>query len=268
MARPVILVTRPADDAGPLMEALDRLGYEPLLVPMLRIRPNDDAPFDLGDGAGFLFTSANGVRALARRAGLAGVLPQALRLPAYAVGDATARAAREAGFVQVESASGDVYALAELTAVRRRPEDGPLLHVAGTDVAGDLAGMLGERGFSVRRFALYQAVAAERLDPAAYAALESGTAAGAAFFSPRTARSFVNLAIDAGATNRASALCRNTVAYCLSEAVAAALLTGGTAGGTGGAGDPLGWAATRVARAPDQSSLLALLAAAGADGVR
>ena len=259
MARPAILVTRPADDAGPLMAALDRLGFEPLLVPMLRILPNDDAPFDLSDGAGFLFTSANGVRALARRAGLAGVLSKALARPAYAVGDATARAAHEAGFAQVESASGDVYALAELTAVRRRPQDGPLLHVAGTDVAGDLAGMLGARGFCVRRLALYQAVAAERLDAAAYAALENGTASGATFFSPRTARAFVSLAVDAGATNHPAALCRRAVAYCLSDAVAAALRVGDAGN------DPLGWAATRAASAPDQNSLLALLAQDASD---
>lgn len=260
MARPVILVTRPADDAGSLTAALDRLGCDSLLAPMLRIQPNDAAPFDLGDGAAFLFTSANGVRALARRAGLAGVLPQALALPAYGVGDATAKAARDAGFAEVESAGGDVYALAELAAVRRRPQDGPLLHVAGTDVAGDLAGMLGDRGFCVRRFALYQAVAADQLDPAAYAALANGTAAGVTFFSPRTARSFVSLAVDAAATNRSPALCRNTVAYCLSEAVAAALRDGGAADAQG---DPLGWAAVRVASTPDQDSLLALLAEAG-----
>lgn len=260
--RPVILVTRPAEDAEPLMAALDELGYAPLLVPMLRIVPRDDAAFDLGDAAGLLFTSANGVRALVRRAESAGNLPQALTLPVYAVGDATARTARAAGFIDVASAGGDVQALAALTAARRRPQDGPLLHVAGTDVAGDLAGLLSAQGFNIRRATLYQALAAGALPGEALAALCDGRAAGAVFFSPRTARSFVTLAVDAGETN----LCRHAVAYCLSPAVADALRFGGGASAASIEPmepiDPLGWKAVSTAAAPDQKSLLALLSTA------
>lgn len=245
-APPVVLVTRPAEDAPPLLDALRRRGYAPLLTPMLRIVPRDDAPLDMDGVDGLLFTSANGVRALVRRVA-AGAAPFAL--PVYAVGDATARAARAAGFSRVDSAGGDVTTLAALVAARRRPADGPLLHVAGADLAGDLAGLLIQQGFTVRRAALYQAVAADRLDAATRAALGDGNVTAAAFFSPRTARAFVSLAAAAGALDA----CAGVVACCLSDAVAAAL-------------QPAGWRELRVAAAPTQDALLDLLPPLTADG--
>ena len=178
-ARPAILVTRPAEDAAPLIAALEAKGYAALLVPMLRIVQREGQRLELGDATGALFTSANGVRALVRAAS-PDELARALALPAYAVGDATARAAREAGFGLVESAGGDVTTLADPVAARRRPEDGPLLHVAGTDVTGDLSALLAKKGFVARRIALYQALAADALEPEALSALRSGWAAGAA----------------------------------------------------------------------------------------
>lgn len=241
--RPAILVTRPAEDAGSLVADLEGLGYAAVLVPMLRIEQREGARLDLGDAAGLLFTSANGVRAAVRAAD-AQTLARAQGLPVYAVGDATARAAQEAEFALVDSAGGDVNALAALVAARRTPADGLLLHVAGSDVAGDLSALLADKGFTARRIALYDAVAAETLAPEAQAASADGTVAGAVFFSPRTARAFVTLATVSGAAD----LCRNAVAYCLSPAVAAALTESGSA-----------WGAVRIAAAPDQQSLLALL---------
>ena len=58
--------------------------------------------------------AANGARALARAT-------QRRDLPVLAVGDATARAAREAGFESVTSAGGDVGDLAPLAAARCAP---------------------------------------------------------------------------------------------------------------------------------------------------
>jgi uroporphyrinogen-III synthase len=249
--RPAILVTRPAEDAGSLVADLEGLGYAAVLVPMLRIEQREGARLDPGGVAGLLFTSANGVRAAVRAAD-AQTLARAQGLPVYAVGDATARAAREAGFAQVDSAGGDVAALAALVAARRRPADGLLLHVAGSDVAGDLSALLADKGFAARRVALYDAVAAEALEPAAQAALAEGAAVGAVFFSPRTARAFVTLATVSGAAG----FCRNVVAYCLSSAVAAALAEGEIRNG-GGVG--VTWGGVRVAAGPNRQSLMALL---------
>src|SRR5262249_3430191 len=100
------LVTRPEEDAAPLAAALAERGIDVTLEPLLSIHPLPDAPIDLTGVQALLFTSANGARSFAELAGGRG-LPGWRDLPAFAVGDATATAARNAGFAHVESAGGD-----------------------------------------------------------------------------------------------------------------------------------------------------------------
>ena len=102
-----VWVTRPEEDAAELAEALRAEGVEVLVEPLLRIVYTDGPPLDLTGVQALIATSANGVRAFARR-------NQQRDVPVLAVGAATARAARAAGFTSVESAAGDVAALARL----------------------------------------------------------------------------------------------------------------------------------------------------------
>lgn len=233
------LVTRPHEDAAGLVAALTARGIEPLLEPLLSIALARDAQATLAaalPGAqAALFTSANGARAFAN------ISPRR-DLPAFAVGDATARAARAAGFVRVESAGGDVHALAALAARRLDPAAGALIHAAASAVAGDLAGELARAGFAVRRLRLYDAVAATRLSTESRAAMAAGAVGCAIFFSPRTAETFVTLARAAGIGDQTAAI----AAIVLSPAVAAAL-------------GPLTWRRIDVAAAPNETALLAAL---------
>ncbi|KAA0677045.1 uroporphyrinogen-III synthase [Roseomonas genomospecies 6] len=241
MAGPHLLVTRPAEDSEPLAGRLRALGFAVSVEPMLEIRWLDGPEPDVENVQALLFTSANGVRGYTRRT-------SRRDRPVYAVGDATATAAREAGFARVESASGDVYALAALVRARCTATAGPLLHVAGTKLAGDLAGMLAEDGFSILRETLYDAVPTERLSDGTAEALRTGTLDAVLFFSPRTARSFVRLVAEAGLIDR----CRTVDALCLSPAVAEAARAYGELGVTP-------WHNVRVAPRPEQESLLGLL---------
>src|SRR5207244_202353 len=74
----------------------------------------------------------------------------------FAVGSATALAARQAGFKSVLSADGDVEALAEGIAVRRGELRGAVLHPGAAEPAGDLAGSLEKYGVEARRLILYE----------------------------------------------------------------------------------------------------------------
>ena len=208
-----LLVTRPADDARRLVDDLRARGHEVIEAPLLEIEFHEGPPPDLDGVQALLVTSANGVRALARR--LAGAPPD---LPLLAVGDATARAARDLGFRDVESAGGDVDALAALVERRLRPENGTLVHVAAGAVAGDLAGALSAAGFTVRRDVLYEARSLEQLPPLAVRALGAGQIDAVLFFSPRTAAAFVRLARAANVAGG----CDKVTACCLSPAVAQA----------------------------------------------
>ena len=105
--RPRLLVTRPAEDAGPLVAALKEIGAEATVEPLLAIVFHPGPPLDLQGVQALLVTSANGARAFARRNA-----ERALRV--LTVGEASARESRALGFATVESASGDVAALARL----------------------------------------------------------------------------------------------------------------------------------------------------------
>ncbi|MFD1626510.1 uroporphyrinogen-III synthase [Azospirillum griseum] len=236
-----LLVTRPWEDAEPLVRRLSALGYACAIEPMLEMVWLDGPEPDLTGVQALLFTSANGVRGYARRT-------DRRDRPVYAVGDATARAATGAGFSQVESAAGDVYALADLVRRRCQPVDGSLLHVAGSKVAGDLAGLLGTAGFTLTRAVLYDAVPATALSAPTAAFLRTSAIGNVLFFSPRTARSFVKLLAEADLIDR----CRTVDALCLSPAVAEAARAYGQGGETP-------WHRVRVASRPDQDALLDLL---------
>lgn len=232
-----VLVTRPGEDGDALAAALRARGHEAVIAPMLEIRaPAPGAPRPELDGVqAVLFTSANGVRAFA-------ALTPVRDLPVFAVGDASARAARAAGFARVESAGGDVADLARLVRARCDPAAGALYHAATSRLAGDLKGDLEASGFALRRETLYESAAAESLPAAARAALESGELDAATFFSPRSAATFVALVRAAGLEGT----CTRLAAFCLSAPVAEALR-------------PLPWRAMEITARPTQDSLLAAL---------
>jgi uroporphyrinogen-III synthase len=233
-----VWVTRPEEDAAELAEALRAEGIEVLVEPLLRIVYVDGPPLDLAGVQALLATSANGIRAFTRRS-------EQRDVPVLAVGDATARAARAAGFTSVESASGDVGALADLARRRLHPARGPLLHVAATEVAGDLAATLAADGFGYRREVSYRARTADRLSDELAANLGRGAVDAVLVFSPRTGVTLVRLLQAAGLSTAA----RRAICFCLSHAVAAAIA-------------PVAWREVVVAKQPTQAAMIAAIAGA------
>ncbi|HEY2068348.1 MAG TPA: uroporphyrinogen-III synthase [Rhizomicrobium sp.] len=234
-----ILVTRPAEDAQATAERLRELGHEPLIAPLMRIQYRDGGDIALDGVQAILATSANGVRAIARRITRRDV-------PLFAVGRQTAAEAARDGFAAVRSADGDGAALAEATAHWAKPEDGALLHAAGAQTSGDLAAALTARGFAMQTEILYEAVPAEALSREAEDALRTGNIGAVLLYSPRGARVFAELA-----GNFAEAL-TSVTALCISPATTKPLQN-------------LPFRAVLAAERPDQDAMLALVARAGSD---
>ncbi|NWG52209.1 MAG: uroporphyrinogen-III synthase, partial [Hydrogenophilaceae bacterium] len=92
--KPRLLVTRAEPGASETARRIEALGGEAALAPMLSIR-NIPADADTAHAQAVLFTSANGVAAFAAASA-------ARALPVLCVGEATAAAARAAGFARVE----------------------------------------------------------------------------------------------------------------------------------------------------------------------
>ena len=208
-----VLITRPRPQALELARALEAHGDTVLLEPLLTIERIAGATPDLEGVQAIVLTSANAVPALGEP--VAGAA--ARRLPVFAVGAATAAAARDAGCASVVAAGGDGADLARLIARRCRPDDGALLHLCGEHVRPGLAEGLAAAGFALRVQAVYRAEPARALTPGTIAALERGALDAVLLFSPRTARTLVALIRK----HQLDAALASTAAICLSAAVAA-----------------------------------------------
>lgn len=175
-----IAVTRAADRAGPLAEALRAAGAEVVEVPLTRIEPLDPAPLDAAvaalDGFGWvLLTSVNGVAAYGAALRRAGREPRAPGPRVAVVGSATAAAAREAGLPPTVvperfHAEGLLDALAERDDVRGVR----VLYPAAAGARDVLPAGLAALGAEVVVIPAYRTVP----DPAGQAALRLRLAAG------------------------------------------------------------------------------------------
>ena len=231
-----VLVTRPRQDCEETASRLAALGHEAICASLLAVQFHDGAELSFDGVQAILATSANGIRALARRT-------THRDLPVFAVGPQTAKAARQAGFAQVKNADGDALALAQATSRWADPAKGALLHVSGERDNGRLASALTAHGFTLRKEVLYEVVAETHLPPQAAKALADGALDAALFFSPRSARIFR----ECVTRENLDAACGDLLAVCISAATAEAL-------------KPLTFRPIWVAQAPNQDSLLACLA--------
>jgi uroporphyrinogen-III synthase len=150
---PRIWVTRTPPQADATAERLRALGFAPVVAPVIEARAIAGARLDLAGVDALAFTSAAGLAAFA-------ALSPRRDLPVFVVGEATAARAREAGFVHVRSADGDVAAVARLiAAVRPRPAQ--VLHPTARDPAADLPALLASQGVAARATSLYETVATD-----------------------------------------------------------------------------------------------------------
>ena len=236
-----VLVTRPHPDDDSTAASLRARGFEVLLAPMLRFEPVAFDDEDLRYGA-VIVTSANALR---------GIEPQLkgsklLKLPLFAVGEHTAAAAREARFETVISAKGDAASLRDivLASVKAKTlkKASPLLYLAGADLARDLAGELGERGFTVVTQTTYRMVPLSGLPRETCDAFAANGVEAVLHYSRRSARAFLEAVRAAGVEISALAVPQ----CCISAAVASIVRDAG---------------ATQVmaAASPDENALFELL---------
>jgi len=223
-----VLVTRPHPDDEATAAALRDRGFEVLRAPMLRFEPvmfrdDEDALY----GA-VIVTSANALRAIASQ--LAG--SRLVKLPLFAVGEHTASAARKAGFRKVLSAKGDAAGLRDLVleSVRAKTlknkalkKTAVLLYLAGADLARDLTGELGERGFSVVTQTTYRMIPVTSLPREACDAFTANAVEAVLHYSRRSARAFMEAARAGGVEISALAVPH----CCISSAVASVLRDAG-----------------------------------------
>ena len=227
-----ILITRPEQDAVRFAELLRARGHQPLCAALLSVRFFDGPELTFHGVSAILATSANGVRALARRT-------KERALPLFAVGPQTADAARAEGFEKIECSDGDAATMAEAMLGWIKPETGVLLHAASADNEGRLKTLLAEEGYRVAVQVLYEIVAIHKLPDLAREALAQGDLDAVVVFSQNSALALQDCIDRAGLAEA----CRSLVAIAISKAAAEALA-------------PLPFRGVIVAEKPNQNAML------------
>lgn len=206
-ARRPVLVTRAEPGATQTCQRLTALGYHAVNAATAHIAPTPGTP-DWAGVRAIIVTSPNGAARL-------GALGAPADLTVFAVGPASADAARAAGHETVLTGSGDAAGLLEL--ILSAPDPGRLLHVRGRDQAFDLVDALRTVGRDAHSHVAYEARAVDRLPAAALEAL--GPGAVVLVHSLLGAERFAVLAAAAG---RLSLLARARI-LAISEAACAPL---------------------------------------------
>lgn len=223
MTRP-LLILRPEPGAAATAARATALGHRAVVAPLFSVRPVGWTPPDPAECDAVLLTSANALS----HSGSG--LSCFTHLPAFAVGAATAAAARRAGFGRVEAGTGDAAAIVARAAASGI---GRLLHLTGREHKA-----VRHPGVAIVTRIVYAAEAEPRLPEAALGALTAG--AVVLLHSPRAAALFRTL-LDAAAVEAGSVR--------IAAISPAALVAART-----------GWDLAVAAQTPDDAALLAAAA--------
>ncbi len=162
MSRTPLLILRPEPGASMTAKRAFDEGWRPIVAPIFQIEPISWVAPAAAEYDALFVTSANAVRQ-------AGKAIRAYHgLPAYAVGDATARALKAAGFKDIRTGRGDAAVMLEAAA-----ENGVTraLHLAGEDYRD-----VGHDAIRIDRRVVYRSAALDALGGKALAALREGGA--------------------------------------------------------------------------------------------
>lgn len=209
-----VLVLRPEPGASATVAKARKRGLDAVAVPLFEIEPVGWSAPEPSRLDGLLLTSANAVRSAGEQ------LRELRTLPAYAVGEATADAARDAGFDIAAIGDGGIDRLLDSI-----DADLKLLHLCGEDRRAPAAARQ-----QIEPVVVYRAKPIHDPD------LSTAANSVALIHSPRAGGRFAELVDD-----------RASVAIgAISQAAADAV--------------GLGWAAVEVAQEPNDEALLALAA--------
>jgi uroporphyrinogen-III synthase len=176
--RPTLLLTRPQKDAQAFAQEV--LSHQPaaqiLISPVLTITPIGALP-DLSAYAAVVFTSRHAVACFAHAH-----IPK--KMTCFAVGEATAEAAKKLGFSVINSAGAaqDLILLVQKTGAA-----GPLIHPHGQHARDQIAAPLTKKGIPCAECVIYDQIETP-LSVQARALLTQPQALLVPVFSPRSAR--------------------------------------------------------------------------------
>jgi len=236
---PSVLITRPLATAETMAAALQNLGYETAIEPLLSIKPTHVRQPKTGAIDAVMITSGSALATLENRPE---EMEELFDIPCFCVGLRTAEKARVFGFRKVQHAASDGAELARLVGRAHVARKNSILHIAGRDVNRETHREIERLGHNLVHWPVYEAVPVEAFTAATRQAFKNRTFDALTFYSPRTAQVFVALIKQAALET----CCAGLAAICLSPAVADVLKA-------------LNWRFLAAASQPTEEALIARL---------
>lgn len=218
---PLLVITRPQEDAETLAALLGERGCQSLCEPMLSIehikveKDTLDAVRGIPPKA-IIITSKHAIAAFAE-------MTDERSIPIIAAGKMTAEHAQRLGFTQVMLGGGTAHAVIQYIKAHFEPRDGVFLYLRGKHVSTDMAMALSRHSFKTVSLVVYDSKKAERLSAHLTDALKEHAVSAILFFSLRTASHYAHLAQQFGLTE----LHGEVSAICMSKRIAESLHAAG-----------------------------------------
>lgn len=229
-----VLVAREEGSAQDSAHALRAKGFSAWPAPVSRVHFLPRALNRRGVQA-LAFTSRHGVRAF--------VAANPWRdVPAFAVGQVTAKALADAGFTEIITAAGEGVSLLAMLRAQLSPAGGEVVHVGGHSLAVDIAAQMRQSGFAASHVPMYRTRALSGLPAESQIELRAGRIGTILLYSAEGAR-VLGVIVDAAGCG---AQARAAKALCLSPSVEKSASI-------------WGWACTASPGEPSEPSLFALL---------
>lgn len=176
-----VLVTRPEPGASRTAQRLEKMGFQPILLPLTEtVALPAKASEARKDAMAVTATSANAVRHASRE-----LIAALAALPCHAVGKRTAEAARKAGFVSVSEGPGDAVALAD--AIAGGSPAGTIVYLCGRVRFPAFEQRLSAADIPVRAVETYDTIALNYSDADVVARLSGGPVDAVLLYSAKAA---------------------------------------------------------------------------------
>ena len=207
-----ILLTRPLEDCHKLILRFQSLGHIVSHIPLISIKKVNYQNSDFSKFNGIIFTSSNAIKHLE-------IKNINKKIHCFCVGNATEAMAKNVGFQNIYSASGNVNNLKEIILQNFQTSKGKLLYVSGEVISNDLDKQLISEGYNVVRIINYKVVQVERFNSELIEQLKQKMPDIVYIYSQNSAISFFNLIKNYNLKN----LWMNTNLMCIGEKTSSVL---------------------------------------------
>lgn len=204
----MFLITRPQDQGQKTQKALQGIGIECILEPLMEIQPVDFSPPDMANLGAIVITSAQALKALDS-------LKIEKTLPLYCVGHETSQELAQKGFQTIFMSPLGAQDLCSVIQKNQASQQGKILYLSGADISIPLDTILKDKGYDIKRVICYESLLRQELSGDVVKKIQQKQISGVLLYSKRTAEHFMQLIHDLGCVDAL----QNMDAYTLSHQI-------------------------------------------------